>query len=55
MESYFCFKCKNIVTPVKDEFNHLHVGRATCFICPKCNAMVYLKEKDINDPKIREG
>ena len=41
---FYCPKCKEIVTPTAGEFQHPHLGTRPCYICPKCQGMVYMKD-----------
>lgn len=44
-ERYWCDKCKSFVVPIRGEFTHPDLGRKTCFVCPRDNHPVYLKEE----------
>lgn len=45
MTEYYCQRCKEYVSPVPGGFHHPHHGLSPAKVCPKCEHMVYLKEK----------
>lgn len=45
-EGYWCRKCKDFVGCVQGVFQHIHLGMKSCFLCPKCGTMVYMREKE---------
>jgi len=41
---YYCSKCQKEVMPTQGQFQHPHLGMKSCYVCPQCKGMVYLKD-----------
>ena len=44
-ENYWCDRCEKFVLPLVSLFNHPEFTKPdSCFVCPDCDYMVYLKK-----------
>lgn len=43
---HYCRKCQQVVTPIKGQFKHPHMGWKSCLVCPVCHGLVIPRGKD---------